>query len=1117
MAAAILDTKLVPTFVSRRLLTRDHLVRKLVDAAHARLIVVHGEAGAGKSTLLFEFSLQAFQPVGWYSLQETDREPRVFLTYLFEALQRLSPTCINQSRDMLAQWSGDLADAERVLVSLLNDSASYGRPLALVLDDYHLVADTEQVHSMVSFMVRNGPANLTLILATRNAPALPLPYLRAKGLLAEIGPDDLRFSVDEVQRVFSETWRLKIDRSLAAMLWEKTEGWVTALQLVSQAVQGRDAEGVRSYIEHLEGQERFIYDYLATEVYDLHPQEVKCFLKATSIVSSFNCDLARVLSDAADTESMIEYLEASRLFLVHLDSTRQWFRYHHLFGDFLRRKLQIEDGADEVERLHTVAARWFDANSETASATEHFIEARDYESAMGVLERSGSDMLAAGLQKSVHRWLGELPATIREHRAGLLVLQGQLCELYGEWARAVDFYERAIASYRREGRHSDVSNVLESLFVCYVKYGEIDRVLATCESELDKCGPEGSSARASLSARLGAMLLISGRDWERGYRLVESSHTLAYKSGDPRAIAWACVMYGFCYHFTQGNFSHALEAFNEGIEMFRSLGWSPMLYQLLMNKCVVQIFQGDIPRANDLLEDTIAVAHRAGHAFVVQGLEMSRAMISLARADFNRCREALERLQDRMVPTQLKPWYYRTQLLMHLRQRNFQQARVAGHEMMRALDSAGRGMYAPECLIAYGLLCAHNDPVGAERCHREALALCEQARSRFWRMKALMALAALHLGEAPEAAELSEALRLARENDYGRSWHNDAHGLALTLLLHAISTGIEVTTARDILAGWDSGLHDQLLPFATHADPRMRDVALEYLVQPNEADEANPFGLRASARPRGKRQVNGKQPLQPDAYRVKIDIRTFGNLEVLRNGEPLDLKRRSTIRVFKYLLARYDAVVSMDELMEEFWPDLDPERARRNVIVHVNYLRKMLHPESPHSKFLVVMSAQGYRLELGSDVWLDVEELERLIAEGQALYREGGMPSALARFLRADALYRAPFLDNDVNEEWWLKTRRDRVAQAYRDMVFLLAQHCLEEQNVREATSWYQRQLDRDPLDELALQHLLRCFALLKDRTSAHRSFETFSEKLRRDLELEPSSETRYLLSHVNG
>ena len=284
---------------------------------------------------------------------------------------------------------------------------------------------------------------------------------------------------------------------------------------LNKLVEGKPEAEMKSYLESLEGKEQFIYNYLATEVFELQPERVRNFLKFTSIVDQFCPELASLLTNENAIER-IQHLDSSRLFLVHLNGEGEWFRYHHLFRDFLRRRLSIDHDSQELEHLHLRAAQWFEERGEVVAALSHFVRSGHLEQAAVNLEKFGTQLLSQGLQDTVSAWLAALPGSLRNHHPGLIVLEAEVHDLRGDWAQAVQGYQRALNVYTREGDRESRATTLEKLSLCYVKYGETKMLVKTCEEGLRTCGEEDVALRSMLSSWLGSSLVYSGQDWQKG-------------------------------------------------------------------------------------------------------------------------------------------------------------------------------------------------------------------------------------------------------------------------------------------------------------------------------------------------------------------------------------------------------------------------------------------------------------------------------------------------------------------------------------------------------------------------------------------------------------------------
>ncbi|MGZ6272817.1 MAG: LuxR C-terminal-related transcriptional regulator, partial [Candidatus Limnocylindrales bacterium] len=339
MPAPILATKLYIPPSRRSVVLRRRLVERLNEglASGNKLTLVSAPAGFGKTTLVVEWVAGCGRSAAWLSLDQADSDLGRFLTYLIAALQTVAPG-IGEGVLTVLQ-SPQPPPLESTLTALLNDVTTIPSDVVLILDDYH-VLDARPVDDALTFLIEHLPPQMHLVIATREDPALPLARMRAGGQMTELRAADLRFTPDEAAAFLNEVMHLELSAEQIAALEARTEGWIAGLQLAAISLQGRsDAAG---FIESFAGSNRFVLDYLLEEVLQRQPDAVRAFLLRTSILERLCgalCD--EVLLDAsASSQDTLEYLERTNLFIVPLDTERRWYRYHHLFAELLRQRLQ---------------------------------------------------------------------------------------------------------------------------------------------------------------------------------------------------------------------------------------------------------------------------------------------------------------------------------------------------------------------------------------------------------------------------------------------------------------------------------------------------------------------------------------------------------------------------------------------------------------------------------------------------------------------------------------------------------------------------------------------------------------------------------------------------------
>jgi LuxR family maltose regulon positive regulatory protein len=449
----VLATKLYAPLVRHDLVVRPRLTQRMVDGLKQRckLTLAAAPAGFGKSTLISCW-LNALQeghcrdtqsplltePVKsvWLSLDENDNDPVRFLSYLVAALQKIDPD-IGETLHQVPQ----LPPPQTVASVLINDLTAIDENFVLVLDDYHLIG-SGYVHQLIEFLLEHQPPHMHLVITTREDPSLPLPRLRAQGQIVELRQDDLRFTADETAKFLNQTMNLNLSAQVIETLESRTEGWIAGLQLAALSLQGRDDLSVADFIEEFSGSHRYVIDYLVEEVVYQQPKNIRNFLRQTSILDRFSVPLCDAVTDQPDSRLILSYLEQVNLFLIPLDDQRQWYRYHHLFAEFLQSELDPDHQAE----LNLRAAKWFKENELLSEAIKHSLRAKDIDLAGELIIRAADNALRHGAFYTLSNWLSALPDPVVRTNPELATYKGWVMWLVGDVEASVSYSKSAEAA-----------------------------------------------------------------------------------------------------------------------------------------------------------------------------------------------------------------------------------------------------------------------------------------------------------------------------------------------------------------------------------------------------------------------------------------------------------------------------------------------------------------------------------------------------------------------------------------------------------------------------------------------------------------------------------------------
>jgi LuxR family transcriptional regulator, maltose regulon positive regulatory protein len=554
MPDTLLRTKFtVPPYRSG-LISRTRLIANLKAGfdSGVRLILISAPAGSGKSILATEWAAQSLadkvtsteQPTirfAWLSIDSTDNQHLQFWFCLISALQVVLPD-LGQTECRILSFP-EAPPVTSILTGLLNQIGTRSERIVLVLDDYHLIVEPS-IHEGITFILENMPVNMQIVIATRADPPLPLSRMRVRNQLLEIRAADLFFTLPESEMLINDVMGLGLSAGDLAMLEERTEGWAAGVQLASvllmderrKADTGQIGERLSALVTRLSGRQHLIADYLLDEVLSRQSKEVQRFLLDSSILDELCAPLCDALTENEDgsqnTQAILEYLEHTNLFFIPLDEEHTWFRYHHLFADALRIRLErTRPGAINI--LHLRASRWYESNGQAEKAIEHALAAQDYERTAALIEANVKTFARQGRFAPMLNWLNEIPAqTILPHPI-LSIWGSQALALSGKLSAAEQQLQALEAAY--ESAPALLTSELRGRIAAVRATAAIlnaDTNLAKEQSQkaIDLL-PHGDSTLAAVMLAFGNAALMSG-EIPKGIQQLRESITMCQQNND---------------------------------------------------------------------------------------------------------------------------------------------------------------------------------------------------------------------------------------------------------------------------------------------------------------------------------------------------------------------------------------------------------------------------------------------------------------------------------------------------------------------------------------------------------------------------------------------------------
>ena len=535
-----LSTKLIIPPLRSKLIIRADLVERINTHLDRNLILVSAPAGFGKTTLISEWANTSNKPVVWLSLDQGDNDVNIFLKYIIFALQIYFSNMGKQALEIIS--SPQKIDTKLILSNLINEINKSSEHIFLVLDDYQVIEDS-QVEEAIAFLIENIPPQFHLIISTREDPQLPLARIRARNQMIEIRTKDLRFTNEETERFLNNIMELSLTKTEINTLDSRTEGWVAGLQLAGISMQtGVDkVEFIRSFT----GSHQYVMDFLIEEVLNQQPEKVQNFLLHTSILNRLSGSLCdAVLENQSTTgQEMLAYLDQANLFVIPLDQERQWYRYHHLFADLLRQRLQnkysknLEDKNFSIHQLHNRASKWYEAHGFLLEAFQHAISANDMDSAERLLAGDGMPLQYRGIAKPILNWLTSLPKEILYERPSLLVTYASTLTMLGKPLENIE----QILQKAESALEQDLSNQTTRDYIgqiaairamLAIPKNQIDEIILQSQRALEYLHPDNLPIRTNALWSLGFAHQLKGdrtsakKDLQQVFASSESSSNI---------------------------------------------------------------------------------------------------------------------------------------------------------------------------------------------------------------------------------------------------------------------------------------------------------------------------------------------------------------------------------------------------------------------------------------------------------------------------------------------------------------------------------------------------------------------------------------------------------------
>ncbi len=639
--ALILESKLYPASGTRSPVPRPRLdaSRDVLDDSYPVVVIV-APAGYGKSTLMTRWHDHLSGhgvACAWVSIDEEDNDAARFMRHLIAALQHAHSRLGGELASLLA---ADFASAEKTVLERLSARlACLQHRIVLFLDDLQFVTEPD-VLKVLDWLVNYAPRKLQIVIGSREEPRLRLSGLRVRRQLFELGVHQLQFDAQEA----SQFYRSRLGRDLPGQdlqrLLGKTEGWPAALELVAMAL--ADPARQAAFIEHFAGADSSLVDYLGEVVLSRMDEQTRRFVFRISMFDRICAPLAAALGDADKAEELLEAVRTRNLFLIPLDPSGTWVRFHHLVGEFFRERYRRTAPAEARDRLIR-GAHWMRVNGHLEEAVNCMIRAQDWEQATQWVAESVEELVfRRGYHQTILRWMNALPEEWvdrypviriqyafalsfyprhREHEAQLYRLQQLLQSLVAqpnhdtaaaeELRCAVELQTAMASGLRDEGK----------------RHGELAAAWLTS-------WPQASLRRKGVMGNVLAFGHKTNGEIARGLQVIQETRRWLEQGEGYYALAWTAYLEAVLY-LKGGSYLEARLACNNGLELVeRELHGHPAHASLSHALLAGIAYEFDeIGRANEHVEQAMNCVNEYGQADAVIVAYLTQARLQRLRRD----------------------------------------------------------------------------------------------------------------------------------------------------------------------------------------------------------------------------------------------------------------------------------------------------------------------------------------------------------------------------------------------------------------------------------------------------------------------------------------------------
>ncbi len=1053
------------------LVTRQRLLDTLYELLDYKLLLVAAPAGYGKTSLLIDFISKSELPFCWYSLDPLDRDPQRFIAHFISSINVRFPKFGDTPAQMLNNSNQERLNTDSLVTAIINDLYEKVREhFVIILDDYHLVRESKLVDQFISRFIQDSDENVHVVIASRTLMTLPdLPLMVARSQVGGLSFEELAFTPEEIQQFMAQNHHQNITEQAALELAAQSEGWITGLMMSTQMM-GREAAS-RLRVARVSGVG--LYEYLAQQVLEQQPQELQSFLLRSSLLEEFNPEFCEQVIGGAlgledvDWDNLIDSLFRNNLFILPVGEEQIWMRYHHLFRDFLREKMQRER-PEESARIQLALAGVYAAREEWEQAFAIYQRLGRVEKLADLAERAGPSLIIRGRLVTLSEWLNQIPVEVRNARPALLSLTGTVAVMRGDTHQGLLLLNQAIEGLRREDARAQLALALTRRSASYRILGNYQDSQADGEEATQLCrGDSSMAAIEAEAARAVGMALREQGNLVQALTWLQRALDRFEALKDEQNAARVSLEIGRVNE-ALGRYLDSEKASYRALEIWQASGNTIWQANLLNNLGVLQHLLGEYETAASTLEKAVQLSREGGYPRM-------EAFALTSIGDLYRDLEAVGEALDayrwaRLIARQTNERF----LLLYLDLAEAGMARLQGQFFQAGELLASATQLAEESQSDYE----------KQLCRLESGCLKVSRKEYATATQELEEAARYFGGEGFRVEAIRTRLYLVIAHAFaGDSTRAREHFIRLQSLVSGPESRHPLVTA---------GREMRLLIQALSTRGELGPALDEFLEEISQFEERIPY-IRRNLRRRAM-----AVPFAPP----HMVIRALGKMQVRVNDHLVTSGEWQTqsCRDLFFLILAHPEGLTKEAIGAIFWPDASPAEMKLRFKNNVYRVRHAV------GKDAIFLQDDYYYFNRNTDFEFDVESFQREITQAEEAEQND---IRLDHYLAALKQYKGPYLP-EIDETWVL-AERQRLNQLYLDTILKVAELYLTIRQFDQALSYCQRALKEDPCLEAAHRIAMRIHAEMGSRAALVRQYDECRKALLEEYDTDPSAQTQEL------